>query len=113
MENQLIRTLTNARPNYDYEFYYEDFKASQKDREKVESTLKGPYFVILLEADRNSRHIPIIRIIREYTNLGLRESKDLIDVTPSIIKRNIGRYEAEQLVIKLTQYGARTLLCAV
>ncbi|VAX76221.1 50S ribosomal protein L7/L12 [Buchnera aphidicola] len=50
--------------------------------------------------------ISIIKIIRSTTGLGLKESKDLVESAPTIIKENITKENAENLQKTLLDAGA-------
>jgi large subunit ribosomal protein L7/L12 len=48
----------------------------------------------------------VIKVIREVTNLGLKEAKDLVDNAPSTIREGVSKEEAEQIKAKLEEQGA-------
>jgi len=50
--------------------------------------------------------INVIKVIREATGLGLKESKDMADGAPKVIKEGLNKEEAEELVKKLLGAGA-------
>jgi large subunit ribosomal protein L7/L12 len=50
--------------------------------------------------------IPVIKVVRELTGLGLKEAKDLVDATPRPVKEGITREEAEKIKAALTEQGA-------
>ncbi len=52
------------------------------------------------------KKIQVIKVIREITGLGLKESKDVVDGAPSKIKENIPKDEAEAIQKKLMEVGA-------
>ncbi|VFP85578.1 50S ribosomal protein L7/L12 [Buchnera aphidicola (Cinara pseudotaxifoliae)] len=53
-----------------------------------------------------SNKVSIIKIIRSTTGLGLKESKDLVESAPTIIKENITKESAEKLYNMLVEAGA-------
>lgn len=53
-----------------------------------------------------SNKINVIKTVREVTNLGLKEAKDLVDAAPKSIKEAIPKDEAEALKKKFTDAGA-------
>jgi large subunit ribosomal protein L7/L12 len=65
---------------------------------------KTEFNVILLTTGANK--ITVIKTVREITGLGLKESKDLVDSAPKIIKENITKIEAEEISKKLIEAGA-------
>ena len=50
--------------------------------------------------------IKVIKAVREITGLGLKEAKDLVDATPTAVKENIPKEEADQIGAKLADVGA-------
>lgn len=65
---------------------------------------KTEFTVILSNAGANK--IPVIKVIREITGLGLKEAKDLVDGAPKSVKENIPKDQAEDIKKKLTEVGA-------
>lgn len=65
---------------------------------------KTEFSVILTNAGSNK--IPVIKVVREITGLGLKEAKDLVDGVPKPIKENIPKDQAEEIKKKLTEVGA-------
>src|SRR3989339_1990549 len=50
--------------------------------------------------------IAVIKAVKEITQLGLKEAKDLVDGAPKVIKENVKKEEAEEMKKKLTEAGA-------
>jgi len=53
-----------------------------------------------------STKVPVIKVVREITGLGLKEAKDLVEGVPSSIKEGIAKDEAEEIAKKLEGAGA-------
>jgi large subunit ribosomal protein L7/L12 len=51
--------------------------------------------------------IPVIKVVRELTGLGLKEAKDLVDATPKAVKEGVTRDEAEKIKASLEEQGAK------
>ncbi len=51
--------------------------------------------------------IPVIKVVRELTGLGLKEAKDLVDATPRAVKEGVTREEAEKIKVALEGQGAK------
>jgi large subunit ribosomal protein L7/L12 len=51
--------------------------------------------------------IPVIKVVRELTGLGLKEAKDLVDATPKAVKEGIARDEADKIKAALEEQGAK------
>jgi large subunit ribosomal protein L7/L12 len=65
---------------------------------------KTEFSVVLTSAGASK--INVIKAVREVTNLGLKEAKDLVDGAPKVIKENVSKQEAEELKKKFTEAGA-------
>jgi large subunit ribosomal protein L7/L12 len=65
---------------------------------------KTEFNVILTAAGSNK--INVIKAVREVTNLGLKEAKDLVDGAPKPIKEGVNKEEAETIRKKFTDAGA-------
>ncbi len=65
---------------------------------------KTTFDVILTTA--GDRKIPVIKVVREISGLGLKEAKDLVDNAPKPIKQGVSKQEAEDLKKKLEEAGA-------
>ena len=50
--------------------------------------------------------IPVIKVVRELTGLGLKEAKDLVDGAPKPVKEGVTKEEAEKIKAALTEQGA-------
>ena len=51
--------------------------------------------------------IPVIKVVRELTGLGLKEAKDLVDASPKAVKEGVARDEAEKIKSALEEQGAK------
>ncbi len=50
--------------------------------------------------------VPVIKVIREITGLGLKEAKDLVESAPANVKEAVEQSEADELKKKLEAAGA-------
>ncbi len=64
---------------------------------------KSTFDVVLTGA--GDKKIQVIKVVREATNLGLKEAKDLVDGAPKAVKTGISKEEAEDLKKKLEEAG--------
>jgi large subunit ribosomal protein L7/L12 len=65
---------------------------------------KTEFDVIL--ASFGSQKVPVIKVVRELTGLGLKEAKELVEGVPSPIKEGVAKDEAEEIKKKLEEAGA-------
>ena len=64
---------------------------------------KTEFTVVLANAGGNK--IQVIKAIREITNLGLKEAKDLVDGAPKEVKAGVSKEDAEEIKKKITEAG--------
>lgn len=62
------------------------------------------FTVVLKEVGPNK--IPVIKVVRELTSLGLGEAKALVDNAPSTVKENVSKADAEEIKKKFAEVGA-------
>jgi large subunit ribosomal protein L7/L12 len=63
------------------------------------------FSAVLAEVGPNK--IPVIKVVRELTGLGLKEAKDLVDASPKAVKEGVNREEAEKIKAALEEQGAK------
>jgi large subunit ribosomal protein L7/L12 len=63
------------------------------------------FSAVLTEVGPNK--IPVIKVVRELTQLGLKEAKDLVDAAPKPVKEGVARDEAEKIKAALEEQGAK------
>ncbi|WOC31990.1 MULTISPECIES: 50S ribosomal protein L7/L12 [Caproicibacterium] len=69
---------------------------------------KTEFDVILKSAGASK--IPVIKVVRDATGLGLKEAKALVDGAPKAVKEGLSKDDAEALKAKLTEAGAEVEL---
>ena len=62
-------------------------------------------FTVIL-ADAGANKIGVIKAVREVTNLGLKEAKDMVDGAPKTVKEGVSKEEAETIKKKFSEAGA-------
>jgi len=72
----------------------------------VEAVEEQTEFTAVL-AEIGPNKIPVIKVVRELTGLGLKEAKDLVDASPRPVKEGIARDEAEKIKAALEAQGAK------
>jgi large subunit ribosomal protein L7/L12 len=63
------------------------------------------FAAILAEVGPNK--IPVIKVVRELTGLGLKEAKDLVDAAPKPVKEGVNKDEADKIKAALEEQGAK------
>lgn len=64
-------------------------------------------FDVILAGIDPAKKINVIKVVRELTNLGLKEAKDLVEGAPKPIKEGVSKEEAEAIKKKLEEAGAK------
>ena len=65
---------------------------------------KTIFNIVLKEAGANK--IGVIKVVREITELGLKEAKDLVDTAPQTVKEGVKKEDAEAYKAKFEEAGA-------
>jgi large subunit ribosomal protein L7/L12 len=63
-------------------------------------------FTVMLTTVGDNK-VNVIKAVREVTSLGLKEAKDLVDGAPKAVKEGVSKAEAETVLKKLTDAGAK------
>ena len=66
---------------------------------------KTSFDVILVDA--GAAKLGVVKIVKDLTGLGLKESKDLVDGAPKPVKEGVSKEEAESLKKQLEEAGAK------
>lgn len=66
---------------------------------------KTSFDAILTSA--GDKKIQVIKVVRELTNLGLKEAKDLVDGAPKPLKTGVSKEEAETIKAKIAEAGGQ------
>ena len=69
---------------------------------------KTDFTVTLTEVGGNK--INVIKVVREITQLGLKEAKDLVEGAPKPVKEGVNKEEADKLKAQLEKAGAKVEL---
>ncbi|KAJ6389267.1 hypothetical protein OIU77_027579 [Salix suchowensis] len=80
--------------------------AAAKEEKKAEKTV----FELKLESFEAASKIKVIKEVRSFTDLGLKEAKDLVEKTPSVLKKGVSKEEGEQIIEKMKAIGAKVVL---
>jgi len=64
--------------------------------------------VELTESGANK--IGVIKVLRELTQIGLKDAKDMVDTAPKMVKEGVGKADAETMKQKLEAAGAKVTL---
>jgi len=62
-------------------------------------------FDVILKSGGQAK-LQVVKVVKEITALGLKESKDLVDGAPKPVKEGVSKEEAESIKAKLTEAGA-------
>ena len=62
-------------------------------------------FDVILKA-AGAQKLQVVKAVKEFTGLGLKEAKDLVDGAPKAVKEKVSKADAETLKAKLEEVGA-------
>ena len=71
----------------------------------AEAAVEQTEFTVVLTG-AGDKKIQVIKVVRELTQLGLKEAKDLVDGAPKSVKEGVAKAEAEEMKKKLEEAGA-------
>lgn len=74
--------------------------------EKAEKTA----FDLKLEGFDTAAKIKVIKEVRAFTDLGLKEAKELVEKAPTLLKKGVTKEEAEKIVAKMKEVGAKVTM---
>ncbi|XP_010254700.1 PREDICTED: uncharacterized protein LOC104595604 [Nelumbo nucifera] len=80
--------------------------ASKGEEKKAEKTA----FDLKLEGYDAAAKIKIIKEVRTFTDLGLKEAKDLVEKAPTLLKKGVPKEEAEKIIEKMKEVGAKVVM---
>ncbi|WP_185851453.1 50S ribosomal protein L7/L12 [Blattabacterium cuenoti] len=66
-------------------------------------------FNLILKSSGNSK-LSVVKLVKEITGKGLKESKELVDHLPNVLKESLDKKEAENLKNKFEEIGAEVEL---
>ncbi len=73
----------------------------------VEESTDFEVTLVEIAADKK---IAIIKVVRELTGLGLKEAKELVESTPKVLKESAPKAEADEILKKVADAGAKATL---
>ncbi len=82
----------------------EDYKIDNNNSSKIKEKKKEEFNLYLDSIGENK--IAVIKIIRNYLNLGLKEAKDLVESCPVLIKNKINKNDLDLIKKSLEEVGA-------
>ena len=71
-----------------------------------------PSYDLYLTGFDADRKISVITHVREVTNYGLKEAKDLVEQAPQLLSANLAHADAERIKVKMQAAGAQIEICA-
>jgi|EP01040_Poterioochromonas_malhamensis_P019622 large subunit ribosomal protein L7/L12 len=76
----------------------------------VEAVEEKTQFDVILDSVPADKKIAILKIVRNVTGLGLKESKDIVDNVPKVLKESISKEESETIKKEIEAAGGKILL---
>ncbi|TVT97431.1 hypothetical protein EJB05_57312, partial [Eragrostis curvula] len=78
--------------------------------EKAAAAAEKTVFELRLEAFDSASKIKVIKEIRSFTDLGLKEAKELVEKAPAVIKGGVSKEDAEAIVERMKAVGAKVVM---
>ncbi|KAG6398172.1 hypothetical protein SASPL_139627 [Salvia splendens] len=67
-------------------------------------------FELKIESFDAASKLKVIKEIRSFTDLGLKEAKELVEKAPAVLKKGVSKQEAEQIIEKMKAVGAKVVM---
>lgn len=64
-------------------------------------------FTVTLESFDAAKKIPVIKVVREITGLGLGEAKALVEGAPKALKEGVSKADADEMIKKIEEAGGK------
>ena len=64
-------------------------------------------FTVSLESFDAAKKIPVIKVVREITGLGLGEAKALVEGAPKVLKEGVSKADADEIIKKIEEAGGK------
>ncbi|HEY3998222.1 MAG TPA: 50S ribosomal protein L7/L12 [Candidatus Xenobia bacterium] len=71
---------------------------------------KTTWDVELTSVNADANKVQVIKVVREFSTLGLKEAKELVDSAPKIVKEGASKDEGEKMKAKFAEVGAKITL---
>lgn len=98
--------ITSINSNITFESNKSIISEESIKKEEIVVEEKNSFSIILNEVP-TAKKIPILKIIRNITGYGLKESKEIIDSVPKLLKEGLSKVECEQFKKELEAAGAQ------
>jgi len=73
----------------------------------VEEVEQKTSFDIVLQEVPADKKIAILKVVRNFTGLGLKESKEIVDNVPKLLKEGVSKEEAEKVKKEIEEIGGK------
>ena len=80
--------------------------APRTEAPPVETAPAQTEFNVVMKSFAADKKMPVLKLTRELTGLGLKEIKDFMESLPKTVKEGVSKTDAEDMVAKLTEAGA-------
>jgi large subunit ribosomal protein L7/L12 len=76
----------------------------------VEEVEQKTSFDIVLQEVPADKKIAILKVVRNFTGLGLKESKEIVDNVPKLLKEGVSKEEAEKVKKEIEEIGGKVAM---
>ncbi|WP_185877774.1 50S ribosomal protein L7/L12 [Blattabacterium cuenoti] len=99
---EILKKKYGIKPNVFQSLQINSNKNKDQENEKKQKNI----FDIILKSSGSSK-LSVVKLVKEITGKGLKESKDLVDNIPNTIKESVSKEEANILKEKFENIGAQ------
>lgn len=103
--NQALVLARQRSTSYDVREALENWVHEPEPEPAPAATSEPSSFDVIL-VGWGSKKIKVIKLVRELTGLGLKETKELVESAPVLLKQDISKVEAEECKARLEEAGA-------
>lgn len=64
----------------------------------------------LTSVNADANKVQVIKVVREFSTLGLKEAKELVDAAPKVVKEGVSKDEGEKMKARFAEVGAKITL---
>lgn len=83
-----------------------EVSSAAKEEKKAEKTV----FELRIESYEAASKLKVIKEIRNFVSLGLKEAKDLVEKAPAVLKKGVSKEEGNEIIEKMKALGAKVVM---
>lgn len=102
--NELVEITEELKKRFNLTITHDaDLLSVNKSPVNEQVVFPTEFKVVLMNVSDPLKKVQVIKLVREITGLGLKESKDLVDSAPKTLKDSVSQQEADLLKFKFSE----------